>query len=221
MPEPNGPVHSFDRRWTSTAEDAFLSLPYAFETPAPEDISSFDPRCSDPHSAQESASFSSQRYGASQPGCESLFGIEPEPGGESFISFGRNFDDGPLISDAGSYVDFNSDLNTGFDHSSQSSFSFSDRPCATPHSHDPTTGAPSSLEAFSISRTLPPSLPSSFSPYSSLSNTLSLGPTTNCAPPNRLLLADDPQPERLALPPAPILRCSTCSRPFASKTRLM
>lgn len=141
-----------------------MSLAHAFHTPAPENISSVDPIRTDPQSAQESASCSSQRYEASQPGYESLSGCEAESGGERAFSFGWSFDEEPLNPYAKSCADFNFDLNYGFDQSSRPSFSFWDRPCATPYSHDTPTGAHPSLEASSMSEILSPS-PSS--PYTS------------------------------------------------------
>ena len=125
-PCPNGSVHSFNRRWTSTAEDAFLSLPHPFENLAPGDASPFDPIRTGSPNTQESNWCSSLQTEAQQLDCESLFGLEPESGGKSIFSLGGNIDDGSLIPDAESTVDFNFDPNDGFDHSCQSSLSYSD-----------------------------------------------------------------------------------------------
>lgn len=220
-PCPNGSVHSFNRRWTSTAEDAFLSLPHPFENLAPGDASPFDPIRTGSPNTQESNWCSSLQTEAQQLDYESLFGLEPESGGKSIFSLGGNIDDGSLVPDAESTVDFNFDPNDGFDHSSQSSLSYSDLPCANSPSRGTPKGAPTTSDASNMSERLSTSLSSPFTSNTSLSNTLSSGPRADFASPDRLLSADDPQPKCLALPPARTLRCTICSRTFASGTRLV
>lgn len=220
MAEPNGSVHSFDRCWTSTAEDDFLTLPHAFEIPALGDSSLPNLIPTHQQIAQESASFSSLLIEASQLNHGSL--LEFDPGyHEGSISSGWNIDNGPLNPEAESSADYNFDLNNDCDHNSQSSFSFSDKPCATPQTRSASVRAPSLLGASSLSGTLSPSLSSPFPSNPSPSDPLPPDPRTNRASSEHALSSDDPQPGRLALPRALSLRCSICSRTFTSRARLV
>ena len=212
MREPNGSVHSFDRCWTSTAEDPFLSLPPS----APEDASLFDAIQSNPLNAYISSSYPNFQSEAPQPGYNTLNELDPHSEAERALFLGLGLDNGSPNPDSESSVAYNINLDYHFDHNSQPSFSFSDRPITTSHNESTSAGLTSS----DVSETLSPSLSPPFDTNHPFSNILSLDPQKQCAPPNHLLPANDPQPGRRLLSPAPITRCKICSRAFASEARL-
>ena len=150
MREPNGSVHSFDRCWTTIAEDPFLSLPSASETPATEDASLFDTIQKSPLNADESSSYPNFQSEAPQPDYDTFNGLDPQFEAEGALSFGLSLDDGSPNPDSESSVAYNIDLDYHFDHS-QPSFSFSDRPVTTPHDEFTPAGLTSS-ETSSMSK---------------------------------------------------------------------
>ncbi len=221
MSEPNGSVHSFDRRWTSIAEDAFLTSPHTFETLAPVDISLLTIIPTLQQTAPVSASNSKLLSEALQPDSGSFFGFDAGYSEGRVISCGWNFDNGPLNHKAKTPVDYNFDRNFHSDHHSPATSSSSEKPCTTPHSHSPLTRATSPTEKSSLPGTSSPSLSLPFPPYHSPSQASLLGPRTNCAPRNGMLPADGLQTEHLPLQRAQYLRCPTCSRTFTSRARLV
>ncbi|KAM0794078.1 hypothetical protein BDR22DRAFT_967952 [Usnea florida] len=215
--EPNGSVHSFDQCWTSIAEDPFLSLPHAAATPTTEDASPLDATQTNLLNACKSSSYPSLQSEAPQPDYDTSNGLDAQS--EAELSFGLHLYGKSPNPDSESSVPYGIDLDYHFDHNSQPSFAFSDPPITTPHNESPSAGLTSS-EMSNVSETLSPSLSPPFDTNSSFSNTLSWDTQKQCTPPTHLQSANDHQPGRLALPPAPTWRCRKCLRAFASKARL-
>ena len=216
MREPNGSVHSFNRYWTSIAEDPFLSFPSSIT----EDASLLDPIQIKPLNAYISSSYPNFLSEAPQPGYDTLNGLDSSSEAEGALSLGLGLDNESPIPNSETSIACDIDLDNHFDHSSQPAFSFSDRFIATPQ-NGITSASLTSSEISSMSATPSTSLSPPFNSNRSLSNTLSLDPQKHWASPVNLLLANDPQSGRLALPPAPILRCPKCSRAFESEARLV
>ena len=217
MCEPNRSGHSFDRIWTSTAEDPSLGPASRSESLTHEDATFLDSTLGRPLSAQSSLPCPGLQSGALRSGDEALFGmtLESETEGEVFLG---------LDSGIESLSEANFDLNYDFDHRSQF-LPFTDSPRPTPASYSTPSEAtnnstlgcgPNQSEILLSS----PSHPST--PNSSLSNDSSLGSrSTNKAAFNPSHLAEAPGPTHLALPAAQTLPCSFCPRTFASKAQLV
>ena len=173
MREPNGSVHSFDRCWTSIAEDPFLSLPPS----ATEDASFFDAIQSKPLNAYTSSSYPNFQSEAPQPDYDTCNDLDPysEAEGALSLGLGLGLDDGSPNPESESSIAYNIDLDNRFDHSAQPSFSVSNCPITTPH-NELTSAALTSSETSSMSVTPSTSLSPPCSGTRPLSNTSSLDP---------------------------------------------
>lgn len=127
MREPNGSVHSFDRCWTSIAEDPFLSLPYASPTPTIEDAFLLDAIQTSPLNTCRSSSYPNLQAEAPQLGYDTFNGLDLQSEAEGTFSFGKHLDDESPNPDSETSIAYNIDLDNHFDHSNQPSSSFSDR----------------------------------------------------------------------------------------------
>ena len=193
-----------------------MSLPYSVT----QDASLLDAIQIKPLNAYISSSYPNFQSEAPQPVHDSLNGLDPSSEAERALSLGLGSDKESPIPDSQTSIAYKIDTDNHFDRSSQPSISFSDRSNTTPQ-NETTSASLTSSETSSMIATSSTSLSPLSSSNPSLSNTLCLDPQKHWTSPVNLLPATDPQSGRLALPPAPILRCPKCSRAFESEARLV